>query len=121
MTSQINRGEVYFADLDPVTGSEQGGFRPVLIIQNDIGNKHSPTTVIAAITSKPKIKSTMPTHYPISRDSGLEKDSVVLLEQLRTIDKTRLSKYVCTLNKETMKGIDHAISVGLGFNYACKK
>lgn len=93
----VKRGDIYHADLDPVFGSEQGGYRPVLVIQNNIGNKYSPTVIVAAITSKEKMK--LPTHIAIPEIEGLEKDSVVLLEQLRTLDKRRLENYVCTLNR----------------------
>ena len=106
---EIKRGEMYYADLNPVVGSEQGGIRPVLVIQNDTGNKFSPTT-IAAITSQDK--NNMPTHVKI-HTAGLGKDSVVLLEQIRTIDKSRLSDYIGQLDSETMKQIDIAIEISL--------
>ena len=93
----VKRGDIYHADLDPVFGSEQGGYRPVLVIQNNIGNKYSPTVIVAAITSKEKMK--LPTHIAVPEMEGLEKDSVVLLEQLRTLDKRRLENYVCTLDR----------------------
>ena len=97
---QMKRGDIYYADLSPVVGSEQGGIRPVLIIQNDIGNKHSPTVICAAITSRMN-KAKLPTHVEISsRDYGVVKDSVVLLEQIRTIDKQRLKEYVCRVDKK---------------------
>ena len=109
----MKRGDVYYADLRPVVGSEQGGIRPVLIVQNDIGNKHSPTVIIAAITSRMN-KSKLPTHIEISSlRSHMEKDSVVLLEQLRTIDKTRLRDKVCHLEGEVMKKIDAALRISL--------
>lgn len=88
---EIRRGDIYHADLNPILGSEQGGYRPVLVIQNNIGNQYSPTVIVAAITSKPKLK--MPTHVLIREMKELEKDSVVLLEQLRTVDKQRLADY----------------------------
>ena len=97
---EIKRGDIYHANLNPIVGSEQGGYRPVLVIQNDRGNKHSPTVVVAAITSRPKHR--MPTHVPLKGIEGLEKDSVVLLEQLRTIDKKRLDDYVGTLDRQQM-------------------
>ena len=97
---EIRRGDIYHANLNPVVGSEQGGYRPVLVIQNNRGNKHSPTVVVAAITSRPKHK--MPTHVPLKGIVGLEKDSVVLLEQLRTIDKKHLDDYVGTLDRQQM-------------------
>ena len=96
----MRRGEIYHADLNPVFGSEQGGYRPVLIIQNNRGNQHSPTVIVAAITSQPKTK--LPTHVPINGISGLEKESFVLLEQIRTVDKRRLDDYVGRLNREQM-------------------
>lgn len=108
------RGDVYFADLSPVVGSEQGGVRPVLIIQNDIGNKHSPTVIISAITSKIQ-KGHLPTHVELpSVVSGLERDSVILLEQVRTIDKRRLKRRVAKLDEEIMKEVDEALSISLG-------
>jgi len=109
---EIKRGEVYLADLDPIVGSEQGGVRPVVVIQNDIGNKFS-TTTIAAITTKDK-RSEMPTH--IHLDSAIEplRDSVVLLEQIRTIDKLRLIKYIGKLSNTVMKQIDEAYLISIG-------
>lgn len=110
----IKRGDIYYADLSPVIGSEQGGIRPVLVIQNDVGNKYSPTVIVAAITSQIN-KSKLPTHFDLSSvDYGLAKDSVVLLEQLRTIDKKRLREHVCHLSEEAMKAIDYSIRVSLG-------
>ena len=113
MLKNVKRGDMYYADLCPVIGSEQNGFRPVLIIQNDTGNRHSPTVVIAAITGKPK-KATMPTHYLLPAENGLEMPSVVLLEQVRTIDKLRLGDYIGQLDENTMQGIDRAIAVSMG-------
>ncbi|HHY75313.1 MAG TPA: type II toxin-antitoxin system PemK/MazF family toxin [Firmicutes bacterium] len=108
------RGDIYFADLSPVIGSEQGGFRPVLIIQNDIGNKYSPTVIIAAITSQIQ-KARLPTHVELSsRDSGLDRDSVVLLEQLRTIDKRRLKRRVSRISDDLMRKVDEALAISLG-------
>ena len=112
---EIKRNEVYYADLSPVRGSEQGGIRPVLIIQNDIGNKHSPTTIVAAITSR-QTKAKLPTHVDVSVE-GLTKDSIVLLEQIRTIDKNRLTDYVGRLDKETMGKVDRAIVISFGIKY----
>lgn len=110
---RIRRGDIYHADLNPVFGSEQGGYRPVLVIQNDIGNQYSPTVIIAAITSKPKSK--LPTHVAIPADiEGLEKDSVVLLEQLRTLDKRRLDGYIGTLDRRQMLKIDEALCSSTG-------
>lgn len=109
----MKRGDIYYADLSPVVGSEQGGIRPVLIIQNDIGNKHSPTVICAAITSRMN-KAKLPTHVEISsRDYGVVKDSVVLLEQIRTIDKQRLKEYVCRVDNKLMKKVDEALLISL--------
>ena len=110
------RGEIYFADLSPVVGSEQGGIRPVLIIQNDVGNKYSPTVIISAITSQLS-KAKIPTHVELSaREYNLPKDSVVLLEQIRTIDKRRLKEKVSELDNKKMREINLALLVSLGFN-----
>ena len=109
----IRRGDIYYADLRPVIGSEQGGIRPVLIIQNDVGNKHSPTVICAAITSKMN-KAKLPTHVEL--DSGrydIMKDSVILLEQLRTIDKKRLKDKICHLDREILRKVDQALLVSL--------
>ena len=109
----IHRGDIYYADLRPVVGSEQGGIRPVLIIQNDVGNRHSPTVICAAITSKMN-KAKLPTHVEL--DSGrydLVKDSVVLLEQLRTIDKVRLKDKVCHLDEDIMRRVNRGLMVSL--------
>ena len=109
----VRRGDIYYADLSPVVGSEQGGIRPVLIIQNDIGNKHSPTVICAAITSRMN-KAKLPTHVEISsRDYGVVKESVVLLEQIRTIDKQRLKEYVCRVDNKLMKKVDEALLISL--------
>ena len=112
----IKRGEIYYADLSPVIGSEQGGIRPVLIVQNDVGNKYSPTVIAAAITSQ-QDKSNLPTHINLSAEgSGLLKDSIVLLEQVRTIDKTRLKEKMGALDNRSMNMVDKAISVSFGLN-----
>ena len=111
----VKRGEIYYADLSPVVGSEQGGVRPVLIVQNDTGNKFSPTTIVAAITSKSD-KAKLPTHVVVHAD-GLEMESVVLLEQIRTIDKRRLIWYSGKLDKAAMGRVDHAIIVSFGIKY----
>ncbi len=109
----IKRGDIYYADLRPVVGSEQGGVRPVLIIQNDAGNRHSPTVICAAITSKMN-KAKLPTHVEINASrSDLVKDSVILLEQLRTIDKRRLKDKVCHLDSEMLKTVNHALMISL--------
>ena len=114
MNSQIRRGDIYYADLSPVVGSEQGGLRPVLIIQNDVGNKYSPTVIAAAITSRMG-KTRLPTHIDVAcEDAGLAKDSVILLEQIRTIDKTRLKEKMGHLDDDTMRGVNTAISVSFG-------
>ena len=112
----IHRGDIYYADLRPVVGSEQGGVRPVLIIQNDIGNKHSPTVICAAITSQMN-KSKLPTHVELdSSRYALVKDSVVLLEQLRTIDKKRLRDKVCHLDREILRKVERALLISLDLN-----
>lgn len=110
----VKRGEIYYADLSPVVGSEQGGVRPVLIVQNDIGNRYSPTVIAAAITSQ-KEKSKLPTHIQInSQVCGLSRDSVVLLEQIRTIDKKRLKEKMGRLDPDSMGQINQALSVSFG-------
>ncbi len=109
----IRRGDVFYADLRPVVGSEQGGIRPVLIIQNDVGNRHSPTVICAAITSKMN-KAKLPTHIAIDAERyHMVKDSVILLEQLRTIDKSRLKDKICHLDQEILIKIDEALMVSL--------
>ena len=109
----IQRGDIYYADLRPVVGSEQGGVRPVLIIQNDVGNKHSPTVICAAITSQMH-KAKLPTHVELKcKEYALVKDSVVLLEQLRTIDKKRLKDKVCHLDNSILLKIDKALEISL--------
>jgi mRNA interferase MazF len=109
----IRRGEIYYAELNPVVGSEQGGTRPVLVIQNNIGNQYSPTTIIAAITSQIS-KAKLPTHVEVrAQRSGLEKDSVILTEQIRTIDKSRLKEKVAFLDDEIMGFVNNAIGVSL--------
>ena len=116
---EIKRGEVFYADLSPVIGSEQGGTRPVVIVQNDVGNRHSPTVIAAAITSR-QDKTAMPTHINIKGDScGLAKDSVVLLEQIRTIDKVRLKEKTGKLDDADLLKVNKAlnISFGLGDTY----
>ncbi len=113
MNKFILRGDLYYADLNPVVGSEQGGIRPVLVIQNDVGNKHSPTTIVAAITSKSG-KAMLPTHCLLPTGSGLDRDSVILLEQIRTIDKKRLKDCIGALRQEDMQEIDRALAVSVG-------
>ena len=113
----IRRGDIYYADLRPVVGSEQGGVRPVLIIQNDVGNKHSPTVICAAITSKMN-KAKLPTHIEIDAGVyGIEKDSVILLEQLRTIDKRRLKDKVCHLDDVMLDKVNHALEISLELTF----
>lgn len=107
------RGDMYYADLGQGVGSEQEGYRPVVIIQNNVGNKHSPTVIIAAITSKVGVKPKLPTHYFINAENGLELPSVILLEQLRTIDKRRLEKYIGHLKKKHIDGMNHALAVSI--------
>ena len=110
----VKRGDIYYADLSPVVGSEQGGVRPVLIVQNDVGNKHSPTVIAAAITSQTG-KAKLPTHIELQAQSvGLTRDSVILLEQIRTIDKSRLKERMGKLDKKTMNMVDNAIAVSFG-------
>lgn len=110
----VKRGDIYYADLSPVIGSEQGGIRPVLIVQNDVGNKFSPTVIAAAITSQ-RDKTNLPTHIKVDADGcGLSKDSIVLLEQVRTIDKQRLKEKMGSLDLEAMNKIDKALSVSFG-------
>lgn len=112
----IRRGDIYYADLSPVVGSEQGGIRPVLVIQNNVGNRHSPTVICAAITSKMN-KAKLPTHIEIStRDYKIVKNSVILLEQIRTIDKRRLKERIGELPSSTMNRVNKAILISLGFN-----
>lgn len=110
---EVSRGDVFYADLRPVVGSEQGGIRPVLVIQNDIGNKHSPTIICAAITSK-QTKAKLPTHVELSHGPYMMvKDSVILLEQLRTIDKTRLKDKICHLDNKILSSVEKALKVSL--------
>jgi mRNA interferase MazF len=109
----IQRGDIYYADLSPVTGSEQGGLRPVIVIQNDKGNQHSPTVIVAAITSNIK-KTKLPTHIVLPEIEGLSKRSIVLLEQIRTIDKSRLSNKIGSIDGEYMHKINEAILISLG-------
>ena len=110
----VKRGDVYFADLSPVVGSEQGGVRPVLVIQNDIGNRFSPTVIVAAITAQIQ-KAKLPTHVEIdAKKYGLERDSVILLEQIRTIDKQRLTDKITHLDEVMMSRVDEALQISLG-------
>ena len=112
--SIVKRGEIYYADLSPVVGSEQGGMRPVLIVQNDTGNRHSPTVIAAAITSRLD-KAKLPTHIALNGQSaGLNRDSIILLEQIRTLDKSRLRERMGRLDESTMSAVDNALSVSFG-------
>ena len=109
----IKRGDIYYAELNPVIGSEQGGTRPVLIISNDIGNRHSPTVIVAAITSRVHTKAKLPTHTAIRDFEGLNKDSIILLEQIRTIDKKRLQEYIGMLSANEMARVDKALAISV--------
>ena len=112
----VKRGDIFYADLSPVVGSEQGGIRPVVIVQNDVGNRHSPTVIAAAITSRTN-KARLPTHIEvIAKDSGLSRNSVVLLEQVRTIDKRRLREKMGHFGQDVMERINDAIFISLGLN-----
>lgn len=113
MDRKIRRGEIYIADLDPVIGSEQGGERPVLVIQNNVGNTHSSTVIVLAITSRCQKKKNMPTHIPIE-SSDLSMSSIALAEQVRTVDKARLTRYVGRASKESMEAIDQALKISMG-------
>ena len=118
MDTSVKRGDIYYADLSPVVGSEQGGVRPVLIIQNDTGNRYSPTVIAAAITSKMS-KTKLPTHIDVpGEDAGLAKDSIILLEQIRTIDKKRLKEKMGHLDEATMNSVNNAIEVSFGLSGA---
>ncbi|MCL2107078.1 MAG: type II toxin-antitoxin system PemK/MazF family toxin [Oscillospiraceae bacterium] len=114
----VKRGDIFYADLSPVVGSEQGGIRPVLIVQNDVGNKFSPTVIAAAITSQ-KYKTDLPTHIKVdAAGSGLARDSIVLLEQVRTLDKRRLKERMGNLESRDMQRVDRALTVSLGISGA---
>lgn len=115
MESLVKRGDIYFADLSPVVGSEQGGIRPVLVIQNDVGNKYSPTVIVSAITSQLS-KAKLPTHIELASEQyKLPKNSVVLLEQIRTLDKRRLKEKITEIDDKKMKEVNRAILISLGF------
>ena len=112
----IKRGELYYADLSPVVGSEQGGVRPVLVVQNDVGNKYSPTVIAAAVTSQ-LTKAKLPTHIALNGQSaGLNRDSIILLEQIRTLDKSRLRERMGRIDERTMDAVDAALAVSFGLN-----
>ena len=113
MDRTIKRGDVFYAELNPVVGSEQGGIRPVLIISNDIGNSHSPTVIIAAITGRTQTKAKLPTHTEVKDVEGLDRDSIILLEQIRTIDKQRLKNHMGTMPNNIMARVDKALAISL--------
>ena len=114
MEKTIKRGDIYYAELNPVIGSEQGGTRPVLIISNDIGNRHSPTVIVAAITSRVHTKAKLPTHVELSaRQCDMVRDSVILLEQLRTIDKQRLREKICHIDENLQEKVNEALRISL--------
>ena len=116
MRKAIRRGDLFYADLNPVVGSEQGGIRPVLVIQNDVGNHFSPTVVAAAITGR-KAKNSLPTHILLENVPGLAPTSLLLLEQLRTIDRKRLRGYIGRISKEKMLEVDAALAISIGIGY----
>ncbi len=111
------RGDIYYADLNPVCGSEQGGPRPVVVIQNNAGNAHSPTLIVAMVTTKIQKKATLPTHYAIQNNSAFGNPSVVMLEQIRTIDKSRIDRYLGKVTQKEMSGIDKALVTSLALEY----
>lgn len=113
MERKIKRGDIYYANLNLVVGSEQGGMRPVLIISNDIGKKHSPTVIIAVITSRAHTKAKIPTHILVKDSESLDKDSIILLEQIRTVDKQRLQDYVGTIPELSMARVDKALAISI--------
>ncbi len=116
MDRTIKRGDIYYADLNPVIGSEQGGTRPVLVISNDIGNKHSPTVIIAAITSRVLTKKKLPTHFYLGEVEGLPANSIILFEQLRTIDKRRLKEHIGIIDSQQIIGADKSLLISLGLD-----
>ncbi len=113
MDRTIKRGDVFYAELNPIVGSEQGGIRPVLIISNNIGNRHSPTVIIAAITGRTQTKAKLPTHTEVKDVEGLGRDSIILLEQIRTIDKQRLKNHMGTMPNNIMARVDKALAISL--------
>ena len=113
MEKNIKRGDIFYAELNPVIGSEQGGTRPVLIISNDTGNRYSPTVIVAAITSRVQTKAKLPTHTEVNDFEGLDKNSVVLLEQIRTIDKQRLKQYMGMMPNSIMARVDKALAISI--------
>lgn len=116
MDRTIKRGDIYYADLNPVIGSEQGGTRPVLVISNDIGNEHSPTVIIAAITSRVLTKKKLPTHFYLGGVEGLPANSIILFEQLRTIDKRRLKEYIGMIDSQQILAADKSLLISLGLD-----
>ena len=120
MRKAIRRGDLFYADLNPVVGAEQGGIRPVLVIQNDVGNHFSPTVVAAAITSR-KAKNSLPTHILLENVPGLAPTSLLLLEQLRTIDRKRLRGYIGRISKEKMLEVDAALAISIGIGYPSER
>ena len=116
MSRTYLRGDMYYADLGQGIGSEQAGYRPVVIIQNNTGNKHSPTVIVAAISSKAGVKPKLPTHYFINAECGLKLPSIVLMEQIRTLDKQRLTKYIGRLSSKHIQGLNHALAVSVGLS-----
>lgn len=121
MLIKIKRGDIFYADLKPVIGSEQGGCRPVVIIQNNVGNKHSPTVIVAPVTSHINKKINMPTHCYFNIKNGIMEPSIILLEQIRTIDKLRLQEYIGALDEKSMKNLNKALSISIGLEeeYKC--
>lgn len=117
MNKTYLRGEIYFANLEQGIGSEQEGYRPVVIIQNDVGNRHSPTVIVAAITSRKETREKLPTHFYVGEESGLDRPSVVMLEQLRTLDKQRLDKYVGRLDQKKLAELDNALAISLDLKH----
>ena len=117
----IKRGDIYYAELNPVVGSEQGGTRPVLIISNNMGNRHSPTVIIAAITGKTQTKAKLPTHTEVKNFEGLDRDSIVLLEQIRTVDKKRLKQYMGMMPTEAMARVDKALAISISLRGGCNE
>ncbi len=121
MERTIRRGDIYYAELNPVVGSEQGGTRPVLIISNNMGNRHSPTVIIAAITGKTQTKAKLPTHTEVKNFEGLDRDSIVLLEQIRTVDKKRLKQYMGMMPTEAMARVDKALAISISLRGGCNE
>ena len=118
MDKEMKRGDMFYCDLSPVIGSEQGGSRPVLILQNNVGNAFSPTTIIAAAITSKTDKPSLPTHIVLSHVTGLEKNSLLLLEQVRTVDRVRLREYIGSLDETTMEAVNKALCISLGLRYA---